>query len=102
MEKYAKESQVNQNSNSKIKFLLAFRFIEQATDYYHQNNYQATEKLFQHAASFGNESRLFYRRGKNLYYQTEYQSVLAKLNQAIAIVANDEQYYYWRAKNLLN
>lgn len=99
MKLFVEKSQIYVKENPKIKLLFGDLYADAASMQAISGAYNAAEKKYTKALSFGEYHVRLYERGKNSFKQKNYQKSLHDLNRAIEIYPENAKYYYWRAKS---
>ncbi|TQV86473.1 tetratricopeptide repeat protein [Aliikangiella coralliicola] len=84
--------------NKKISLLEGLPIYEAANIQMSKGNHQMAESLYDEALQFGDNERVYYKRGKNFYRMKNFEQALVDFSRAIELNSDEGEYYYWRSK----
>jgi len=86
------------NSNSKLKLLEGYIYLDLANLQQIIKKYSVAGEYYNKALEFGLNHKILKERGENSYRRENYKDALKDLNRAIQLYTEDADYYYWRSK----
>jgi len=98
MQQFALESQAYLKLNPKLKWLKANVYLDEANIARKIKQYNQAEKLYNKAVEFGENSDVYYERGRNFYWMGDYDKAFSNFNKAIELYTEMPAYYAWRAR----
>jgi len=86
------------NSNSKLKLLEGYIYLDLANLQQIIKKYSVAGEYYNKALEFGLNHKILKERGENSYRRENYKEALKDFSRAIKLYTEDADYYYWRSK----